>query len=173
MIIQTITWKSLPLQPVNRFSAGFAAGVYDFSLNPGNANQVVIPLNKQYIYLIDSISFSASIPEADYLEAITTVPEFSFKFLRTPYNIYPFPIQGVQYLRGENFNFWFSTDKENDALLISMTGVLTQTPALVGVANIFAQFSEVMYQESNGDKIKAMKEKTCGNIGAFYQNGLG
>lgn len=172
MLIQTITWKSLPIQPNNIFTAPFAAGFYNFGAQPGNQDQIVIPLTNKYLYLIDIVNFSTSINAGDYLEAIQLTPSFSLRFQNTPYRIYPFPIPGVNYMANSPFSFWFHTEKGNDSLLISMNGILAQTPALVGVASITAQFSMVLYQEENNEKIQNMLRGTTQDQGNFYRKGI-
>lgn len=176
-VIQSITWKSLPIETLNTFDATFNAfggGVYDFTQVAANQNQVVIPLNERYLYLIERVTFSASIGEGDYLQSINVTPVFRFGFQNTPRGqaVYPKPLPGVRYHDGLEFNFWFNSNKRNDALVVTLEGILDQIPATVGIQTIRAQLSLVVYQEENLQKIGKMRNKTSVSIGNLYDRGI-
>lgn len=176
-ILQNITWRSLPIETVNAFTANFnnPVGQYGFTQNAANQNQVVINTNPNYIYLLDRLSFSASIGENIFLESTgpgATIPQFRLKFLKgSEGKIYPFGFPAINYKDNLEFSFWFRSPQGADALLIDFTGVLNQVPATVGLASIISQVSLVIYQENNGDQIQQMLEKTAKSIGSMYRVG--
>jgi len=161
MIIQRISKDGKPILTSNIFTGTFnvpTPGVYDFGSVAapvaGNTDQVCINIESKYYYLIDKVSISASIPEGVFLESYNTLPQLTFKYAFTPYNIYPFPLPAINYIDGLDWSFFFHSNKETDQLLISLTGVLNQVAATVGVADIKILASFVIYREEN---IKALE----------------
>jgi len=177
-IIERISVKALPIETNNRFAAAFnvpTPGQYDFGtpVVPIAANvQIAIPvLNPNYVYMIDRVSFSASIDEGVYLESIAVTPEIRLYLQNTTYPLYARGLPGVNYKDNLEWRYWFWTGKKNDALIVRLTGSLNQVAATVGVATIFANLSMVIYEENNLTIIKRIKANTCPDAGEFYSNG--
>ena len=177
MINQEITWKSIPIETLNTFTATFNAfglGQYSFTGVAANQNQVVLNVNERFLYLIDRISFAADIPEAVYMESLATfalpavLPTFWFTWLRDGQPMYQRRLQGVNYKDDMEFNYWFGSPKRNEQLLVTMDGVLNQVPATVGRATINAQLSLIIYQEENLEKIRLMQGATGNKLGRRY-----
>lgn len=172
-----ITWRSLPIESYNQFTANFnnPLGQYGFTQVAANANQLVINTNPNFIYLIDRVSFSASIDEGVYLQALgagSIQPTLRFRFLKASQtSLYPYALPAINYKDGLEFAFFFYSPKRGDQLLISMAGVLNQVAAMVGVGEIIAQASFVIYQENNAEKINKMKNSTGPLIGRYYREG--
>lgn len=167
---QRISTKSTPFETSNRFVATFnvpTPGEYDFGI-AANRNQTVLALNPNYVYLIDRVSFSASIDEGVYLGAVNAQPTFRLRY-RNSTLTYPAGLPAVNYKDDLEFNFWFWTTKTNDELLITLTGSLLQTPPLVGVPTVAAQISYVIYQENNLRVIESVKRGTFRDAGKFYE----
>lgn len=175
-IIERASVKALPIETNNRFSAQFnnpTAGEYDFGI-AANTDQVVIAnLNPNFVYLIDRVSFSASIPEGVYLESVTTTatPSARLRFLNTSYGIYPRPLPGVNYKDNLEWRFFFWTEKANDQLLVTFDGSLQQVAATVGIPWIYANLSFVIYEENNLTIATKIKEATGKCAGEFYHYG--
>lgn len=173
-IIQRITPEATPFETVNTFQATFNAegtGVYNFGFDTTQQGQVVLELNRNYVYLIDRVSFAVTAPEGVYLEAINTLPRFRLRFRRDNMIAFANGLPGVKYHDGLEFNFWTFTDKANDALVCDMTGVLNQVAALIGVVQVFATLSLVIYQENNSQMVRAIKDRTKRGAGVrFYQD---
>lgn len=169
-ISQKITWKSLPIETSNVFVATFNTppGRYGFTQNQANRDQLVIPINNRYVYLIDRLSYSASVAEGTYLRSLAVNPTLRLKLRNTPQPLYPYPLPAINYKDGLEFNFWFQTKKKNDELLITMEGELNQVAETVGVSEIVAQVSIIIYQEENLDKITQMRTETGPRIGRFF-----
>src|SRR5690606_25361603 len=87
--------------PVVRFSAPFAAGQYDFA-QPGNTDQVLLPLESNSVYLIERINFFAQVAEADWLLSMDTAqnfPAFRLHYQNDDANsLYPEPVRCVNYI---------------------------------------------------------------------------
>lgn len=175
-IIERMSVKALPIETNNRFAAAFnvpTVGQYDFGV-AANTNQVVIGrLNPNFVYLIDRVSFGASIPEGVYLESVTNTatPSARLRFRNTEYGIYPRPLPCINYKDNLEWRFWFWTEKENDALLVSFDGALIQVAATVGIPTIYANLSLVIYEENNLTIARKIKEQTSECAGEFYRYG--
>ena len=173
-IIQRITPEATPYETQNRFEATFNAagtGVYDFAFNAGQQGALVLELNQNYVYLIDRISFAVTAPEGVYLEAINTLPTFRLRFRRDNLIAFANPIPATKYHDGLEFSFWTYTDKKNDALVLDMQGVLNQVVDLIGIPQVFATLSMVVYQENNSQMVRAIKDSTKRGAGVkFYQD---
>lgn len=160
-IISKIPRDSRVRYPVQRFSANFAGGVYDFSA-VGNTNQdlqLLAPMQQQTVYLIERINFFASIDEGTWLESqgpLATFPNFRLSFLNSKSDtIYPEPIRCVNYIdNSEQLIFYWST-RSNEELLISFNGLVNQVPATVGVPTIFTQVNFTIYQIQETNWVKA------------------
>lgn len=173
-IRQEITWKSLPIESYNQFTANFnnPIGQYGFTQVAANANQVLLNMNPNYIYLIDRVSFAASIDQGAYLESLgagSVQPEMRIRFLKASGALtYPFPFPAINYKDNLEFSFWLHSPKKDDQALITMTGVLNQVPATVGTPSLIAFMSFVIYQENNLTKITKMLGSTTKEVGRSY-----
>jgi len=179
-ITQRITPWSTPFETRTQFQATFNAagtGIYDFGFDATQQGQVVLPLHGNYVYLLDRVSFAATTDEGVYLSAIDPAfvfPEFRLRFQQANLSAFANPIPGAKYHDGMEYCYWFYTDKTTDNLLIHMAGQLQQVAALVGVTQIFALLSMVIYQENNLDIITAIKQRTLRGAGRrFYEDVTG
>jgi len=159
-LINRLTPSALPKETLNQFVATFnvpTVGVYDYTNVAANQNQVALELDGKYIYMIERVSFSASIDEGNYFESINVLPQIRLKYRDTPGLLYPFPFPCLNYKDNMEFNFYFNTPQDNDALLVDFTGVLNQIAATVGITTIRAAFSMVIYEEHDNAVITAFK----------------
>lgn len=135
--------------PVNRFSAPFAAGQYNFA-QPGNTDQLVMNLQANSVYLIEKVFFFGAAAESDWLTGMDTVanfPRFTLRYRNdAAQSIYPEPVRTVKYLNGvEQLVFFWST-REKEDLLITFTGIVNQVAGLVGVDPLLCEVDFVIYQ---------------------------
>jgi len=160
-IEQRISYKALPIETFNRFQARFNVlpNKYSFDIaeEPTNGRQLVIPMNNRYIYLIDRVSFSSSIDEGVYLRSIDVQPDLRLQLRLQSAFLYPYPLPAINYKDNLEFNFWFHSNKANDQLLVSMSGILDQVPETVGVSTIYSHISFIIYQEENVDLIEKLR----------------
>lgn len=172
---QRISTGATPFETSNRFQATFNAagtGLYEFAFDGTQQNALVLPLNQNYVYLIERVSYSVSMDEGVYLGAVTTpLPEFRLRFGANQLIAFANPIRGVIYHDAMEHNFWVWTDKGSDTLTVSMVGTLNQTAPLIGTPQIFAYLSLVIYQEANRDIVDAVKARTAPGAGRrFYES---
>jgi len=127
------------------FTATFnvpTVGKYDFGIS-ANKNVLVENLLPGTIYLIDRLSIGGDINEGVFLDAIETLPELILRKSQTKEIVYKKPMPIVQYIDDQDIIAWIKTDKSKEDLTLDLTGVLKQTPSLVGVVDvkIFVSFS--------------------------------
>lgn len=151
-------------QPLVRFTATFnapLAGGYDWNI-AGNTSVPFQLIRKNQLYLIERYSFSATIPEGDFLGAVLTVPTLSVRIPReTDRQIYPTPIPLVNYIDGlETLIYAYSN--EDQQLQATFRGQLSQTPPLVGIPTITAQVQFNIYEVKNKDWIENFFARTQG-----------
>jgi len=173
-VIERISVKALPIETNNRFAATFNAptlGQYDFGVAANTRQVVITPLNPNYVYMIDRVSFSASIDEGVYLRSINTLPQFRLFLTQTQWGVYPRPLPAVNYKDNLEWRFWFWTEKSGENLEVTLTGALNQVAETVGVPTIYANLSFVVYEENNADIIRRIKANTCPTAGEFFSNG--
>ena len=161
-IIKDIPKDSRFIQSVNTFVATFNAptlGAYDWNV-AANTGQVVIDLRKQSVFLLEKLSFSATVAEGDFLEAVTTVPTIRLRRRLDQQNVFYKPIPIVSYVDGNDAiqYVWTRTQDNNpDDLIIDFRGVLTQTAALVGIVTITAQVTFNFYEIVNSAWLKQFR----------------
>lgn len=129
------------------FTADFnvpSPGYYDFNV-ANNQGIKVEPLNMGTVYLIERISIGGTLSEADYLASIIDFPLLSIKRSVSNEIVYkrPFPI--VNYADGIEAAAWIHSDKSNDFLSLSFSGILTQLPSMVGLSQVKIQVSLCIY----------------------------
>jgi hypothetical protein len=152
------------LQAANRFTATFNVPTlarYDFGI-PANARQLVIPTQGNTVYMVERINFGATAGEGDYLAAIdpTDSPILILSQAINPQRIYRYPIPLVNYIDNQETSAWFFSDKSGDSIQITMTGKLSQTPALVGVPAIVAAVSLNIYEITNLQWVEKFRSGT-------------
>lgn len=135
--------------PVIRFSAPFAAGQYDFA-QPGNTDQVLLPLEANSVYLIERINFFAQVAEADWLLSMDTAanfPAFKLHYQNDDANsLYPEPVRCVNYIDNAEQLVFFWTTREDENLLISFSGIVNQVAGMVGIDPLLAEVNFTLYQ---------------------------
>lgn len=157
-ILAKIPRDSRVRYPVARFSAPFAAGVYNFSI-PANENVVLLaPMQVSTVYLIERINFFANVPEGVWLESQDTIanyPNFRLHFLNSPSeSLYPEPVRCVNYIDNGEQLIWYASTRSDESLLISFAGLVNQVPATVGIPTLFAQVNFTIYQVQNAEWIE-------------------
>lgn len=118
------------------FTATFnapAIGQYDFN---GNTQIFIRSLLPNSVYIIDSISIAGNIAAEDFLSAISTVPLFNLKKSLDKENIFDTPIQIHGFATDRQIVHFFKTGLSNCGLIASITGVLNQLPAFIGLAAV-------------------------------------
>jgi len=146
-IIYQIPQQSRYIPTSTVFDAEFnliTPGRYNFS-QITNQNVSVLELKPNVIYLIERFSIGANISETEFLSAIETFPLLTIKRSVSAEIVYqrPFPI--VNFADGIEAAAWIHSDKQNDFLTFSLSGIFTQTPAMIGLLNLKIQISASIY----------------------------
>lgn len=168
MIVIQIPPYTQFLQPVKRFEADFnvpTLNKYDFGV-AANTNQDFLPVKKQHLYLIDKLSFSASMDEGVFLEAVDTdaAGDPSTKCsIRIPSQldklIYREKIPFVNYIDNSDVQI-YAYAEQDETLTMTFEGVLSQPLELVGEASIFTQITANVYEIRNKAWIDNFLQRT-------------
>jgi hypothetical protein len=146
---------------VRNFSAPFA-GTYDFGI-AANAGLSLLPLQANIVYLISSYSVGGNIASEDYLSAINTLPKFILTRKNDNQPIRTDSIPVVQFESGKETMIFADSKQANDELLINLSGILNQTPSLVGVDPVILTISFSIFAIEDRDYAIAFQEKLSGN----------
>jgi hypothetical protein len=171
-IIKSIPKDSCFIQPVNFFDAAFnvpAAGQYSFNI-PANHGQVVFPITKTSVFLIDRYSFSCTLDEGVYLRSVSVLPVFRLRRQKDNLVIYKKAIPCVNYIDSAEAIVFYNSDNENDNLIADFEGVLNQVAETVGIASIRCQVTLNIYEIVNSDWIRdfRIRSKTANQIVSIY-----
>jgi hypothetical protein len=150
-----VSHKAKFLPTDTRFNGNFnvpALGGYDFNI-PANQDVQVLKLIPDSVYYIDKLSIGANIAREDFLGAISTVPLLTFKHLIGKEIVYSKSLPIVQLYEQKEATVYFKSQKENDWLTLSLTGLLIQTANLVGIDPITLDISLSIYQMYEKDFI--------------------
>jgi len=146
-IIYQIPQQSRYVPTSTVFSTTFnllTPGRYNFS-EAANQNVNVLELKPNVVYLIERLSIGANIAETEFLTAIETFPLLTIKRSVSAEIVYqrPFPI--VNYADGIECAAWIHSDKQNDFLSFSLSGIFSQTPSMIGLLNLKVQITASIY----------------------------
>ena len=108
-------------------------GKYDFN---GQQKTFVQKLNNNTVYLIDSFSIAGNIAQEDFLSSINIVPLLNLRKTLNDENIFDVPLQIQNYATDRQIVHFFKTGLDNCGLAANLTGLLDQTPALIGISAI-------------------------------------
>lgn len=171
-IIKSIPKDSCFIQPVNFFDAAFNVpfiGGYSFNI-PANHGQVVFPITKTGVFLIDRYSFSCSLDEGVYLRSVNILPVFRLRRQKDNLVVYKKSIPCVNYIDSAEAIVFYNSDNQDDNLIADFEGILNQVAETVGILSIRAQVTLNIYEIVNSDWIKdfRMRSKEAGQIVSIF-----
>lgn len=114
---------------------------YDFTGTTTNQNVNVLLLQPGTIYLIERMNAGGNISEEQFLGSIDTFPELTVRRSASREGVYNRGIPIANYFDGMECAAWVFTDKKDDYLTLSFTGLLAQLPSMVGIATAKVQIS--------------------------------
>lgn len=118
-------------------------GMYDFTFNTaGNANRTVLPLQRNSVYHIASISVGGNISEEQFLGSIWDAGSFPLLYVKRKIgnrNVYQRPIPVTNFFSGNEAACWVLSDKLGDELHFTFTGLLDQLPSMIGITTVKIQ----------------------------------
>jgi hypothetical protein len=150
-IIHPIPRQAKFISSETKFSAAFntpAPGGYDFNI-PANQNVAVLNLTNNTVYFINAVSVGSNISREIFLDAIDTVPQLTFKTTNSDETIYPIPFPIVQLYETKELTVFFTNNRGDNKLSLSLTGLLNQTVDLVGKDPIYLDVSLSIYAIDN------------------------
>ena len=125
----------------------------------------IVKYKPNTVYLIERVSVSADVAEADYLNSIVTVPLLILKTKIDNSIIYEKPINVTSYKRNEDISTFVANGKEGDSIVCQASGLLNQVANTVGRNNIslFVQFSIFAMDQNDFNEIynKDVVDKTA------------
>lgn len=129
-------WGSPPVQYVYESTAQLVAGFYTWADVP-SALTPNRPVRPNVLYFFRNISMAADIEELDFTGAIIATPQFNAHLVSdATAPLFREPILMNKFFDQFDYRLWWSSQQENDRLLGTWTGVLQQTPALIGKSSI-------------------------------------
>lgn len=144
-IYEKFLHKASFIPSTTTFSAVFNAitpGRYNFTNTPACQNVPIIELQRGSIYFLKNISIAGNLPEEDFLGSITVLPQVTLRKSTRPDAVYRFPYTIGKFAQSADAEAWVESNIAGENILISMTGVNQQLPAMVGIVtmSIFVSF---------------------------------
>lgn len=163
----TIPTDSQPIITDDTFTATFnvpTVGKYDFGI-AANTNQFSLKLSNQYVYLWERVNFSLDIPEDHFKSAINVAPQLIVTRKQGGMPVFRKPFKFINYVDNLEILFLDTTLQQDDEYLFTFSGILNQTPDLVGIGAITALLQFNIY-EIVSTKWKTMYELPQKQLGS-------
>jgi hypothetical protein len=169
MSIRSIIPKASHLSVIGgKFHAVFGTptvGKYDFTNYSvsGTRQNVSVDLGIRmypgYLYFFHTMNFSLTTDEGIYLESIDTdkKPIVIVKDSTTNKNIFHAPFQMFRYYENASVDSFHFNMNANSRIVADFQAILNQVASLVGVTDIFAQLSFMLYEITDPDFITEYK----------------
>lgn len=147
-------------QTANIFQANFNVPTlnrYDFTNTAGNANQVVLALDRWSVYIIERINFSGNITEGNYGEAIDQnagLPTFQLRTVVANQQIFPNWQPVINYVDNLETQQVFWSQQDNDSLLCTYRGLFAQTAAMAGLVTMYTYLQFQIFKISETDWVR-------------------
>lgn len=156
----TIPVKSFPLITKNSFNAAYNAplpnGTYQWSI-PANQNIPVLKLFPFSAYIIERVNFSLNITEGDFQDNLIAgqEPQIQLSLESTPgIPIFQQKQPFITYLNNFSIIQFFQTGQDDDQLLATFTGAISQSGAIAGRADIDANVQFNIYRVTSTEWVK-------------------
>lgn len=152
MIVYKIPKSAKIIKTFTVFSAIFNAdplnlGKYSFTFNTGNQFKNILDTKQNTVYLIDRASFSGNISSNSFNKSLLFNQPLQLTFYRkiSQEILYqnPIPING--YFQEVDFSAFFTSDKQDDSLQVSLSGILNQDSENIGVLAIYLFLNLTIY----------------------------
>jgi hypothetical protein len=167
----TIPKTSRFVQTNSSFLATFNAptrGKYDFGVTAGGFQLAdILTMQSNSIYFIERINVGGTIPGEEYLFAIDTLPLATFFNAVTQQQVTPKPIPVVNYINNQEINTFVYTDTDGQLLQLKLSGILKQTPFLVGIAALELNIQLNVYDITDNNFVQQFKSNNAGSRVGF------
>jgi hypothetical protein len=154
-IVQKIPHEARFIPTNNTFAAAFGTptvGYYDFGI-AANSGQNVIALQPSTYYYVDYFQIAGNIPSETFLSVISTQPVLEFKRRLDGHIMFTAGIPISAFSAQIYISAFFYSQKKDDYLTATFSGILAQNFDLVGVSPININMKLAVY---------AMDEKIYG-----------
>jgi len=150
------------------FSAVFNAvtpGRYDFTGTTACQNVDVFKTIPGTMYLIERMNAGGNVSEDDFLSSIITFPLIALRKKKSGESILSGNVPVTNYFKGLETATWFYSDKQDDYLTLSLSGLFCQTPAMVGLSPLQVQISMVIFAIESSYFNKFFRDQLRPSIG--------
>ena len=125
-----------PIEFVYRSTQNFNAGIYTWADSPLPLTPDR-PLMVSHLYYFRSITMTADVEELDFTSVFLTIPKFQM-YLKSNAKTILFrePVVMAKYFQNFDYRYTWLTRQNNDQLLASFNGSLSQNANMVGKASV-------------------------------------
>jgi len=174
-VIYQIPHTARFLSPAAEFTAPFntvVAGKYSFN-SAINKNVSVLKMEPNTIYLIERISWGASIPSEIYSGCMYVAPpKLALKTKIASDLIFAIPYSLANYTNDSPFVAWYKNDLSDDEITAEVTGDLTQSQDIVGINSITLSASFAIYAINDARFSEQFRGVLSSNVGEQVRGGL-
>ena len=128
---------------------------------PGTWQSMVLPrFLRRGVYIVTTLQFGADIAEFDWQSSWTTVPTIRWGLTSNGLaSLFRDEIPLTKYTEGVDFREAFVVGQEPSEIKFRLSGVLRQSPSLVGKASVRASINLIAYEISDNEFQKAFLER--------------
>lgn len=174
-VIYQIPHTARFLSPSVQFTAPFNTveiGKYSFT-SPINSAVPVLKMEPNTIYLIERISWGASISAENYAGAMDIAPaKLALKTKIAGDLIFSMPYSLANFSNDSPFVAWYKNDLSGDEIQAEVTGNLLQTSELVGINSIILSASFAIYAINDARFSENFRGVLSSNVGQQVRGGL-
>lgn len=104
----------------------------------GSTQQKILTIQKNSVYLLERMSLSANIPEDVFQQSliITDYPVLFFMKKQESEPLYKYPFRIINYQHERDISTFLTTNRDNEDIICSISGILNQVPDTVGLFKI-------------------------------------
>ena len=167
--INILPWHNTkPLFCTGEYEVPLVGGVYTWDVNNLQSFSPIESLTSNALYIISQVSFSLDVSILDYQAATLQIPSVQFHQSAEGYApLLRQRISAPSFLDQQEFIHPFLSKHSPNELKFSISGVLEQTPALIGKTTLTAAIMMTMYEITDDLYIKEFKKN--GGLGMKYE----
>ena len=117
----------------------------------------IMDLIRNYLYFIERVNIGGTQSQEIFQNAMNTIPILTFRRSLDNQYVFPKPFPIVNYVSNQELNGWLITDRDNDSLVCTVTGLLNPTVDLIGQDNFALNMQVNIYEIQDSEYIKGWK----------------
>lgn len=139
-------------------TAPFAGGSYIF---PDVWTSMILPtFLKRGVYIVRQVQFSSDIAESDWQANWTVLPKITWGLTSDALGpLFRQPLPLLKYSEGVEYIETILCDQEPTEIKFRLTGELSQSPSMIGKANIRATVSLYTYEITDDDWVREYRAR--------------